>query len=84
MLFMKGFALDYNNSLFNQLVVDANVLDITMRYIDETSVMDHPRNKKTFVMLHTDSLFYVRKDDSWTGATEYLYQIAAAWSFRGF
>lgn len=37
-----------NNPLFNQLVLDANVLDIAMRYREDILVMDHPRNNENF------------------------------------
>jgi hypothetical protein len=43
MLFKKT-----TNPLFNQLVLDANVLDIAMRYREDILVMDHPRNNENF------------------------------------
>ena len=36
------------NALFNQLVLDANVLDIAMRYREDVLVLDHPRNNENF------------------------------------
>ena len=36
------------NPLFNQLVLDANVLDIAMRYREDILVMEHPRNNENF------------------------------------
>ena len=34
--------------LFQQLVLDGNVLDIAMRYREDVLVMDHPRNNENF------------------------------------
>ena len=36
------------NPLFNQLVLDANVLDIAMRYKEDILVIEHPRNNENF------------------------------------
>ena len=36
------------NPLFNQHVLDANVLDIAMRYREDILVMEHPRNNENF------------------------------------
>ena len=36
------------NPLFTQLVLDANVLDIAMRYREDVLVLEHPRNNENF------------------------------------
>lgn len=36
------------NPLFAQLVLDANVLDIAMRYREDVLVLEHPRNNENF------------------------------------
>ena len=36
------------NPLFTQLVLDANVLDLAMRYREDVLVLDHPRNNLNF------------------------------------
>ena len=36
------------NALFNQLVLDVNVLDIAMRNREYVLVLDHPRNNENF------------------------------------
>ena len=36
------------NPLFNQLMLDANVLDIATRYREDILVMEHPKNNENF------------------------------------
>ena len=63
MLFTKVYAWHYNNPLCNQLVLGASILDIAMRYIVDTLLMNHPKNNQTFVMLHTDIVCFIA---AWT------------------
>ena len=47
--------------LFQQLVLDGNVLDIAMRYREDVLIMDHPRNNENF--RHTAYRQYVNMED---------------------
>ena len=61
--------------LFLQLVLDPNVLDLALRFIEDFLVLSNVSTMKTLDMLLIDSMSYGSMVD-WEGATGELFPVA--------